>query len=210
MNQTKQGQTGQTDLYPDGNHYKKEKMNRIYAFPADPLAAEVHKQAIKFGYNSPLMKDGTVAPICPCCENLVNTVPLPLCADTSPISFCGGADVGAGQSVFALSPGASLYFTFVKMCVYFLLLRFLVSDLYNLWTSGQGHYCERNPRQCSGDFYSFLSGYNKHTEQDVHLVDTLGLLNIALTVLSVVFFYFCRKYQYRLYAFLKRSETTQD
>jgi len=34
-----------------------------------------------------------------------------------------------------------MFFTFIKMTIYFLILRFLVFDVYSLYLSSKGHYC---------------------------------------------------------------------
>jgi hypothetical protein len=85
--------------------------------------------------------DGTEAPVCPCCQNLVDTMPIPIEYGTSPFYFCGEPNIKAGDRVFLLDSGTSMYFIFIKMCIYYLLMRFLVCDLYNIISSHGGHFC---------------------------------------------------------------------
>jgi hypothetical protein len=176
----------------------------MYRFPASNKEADIHKRANRFGYNAPFMKDETAAPICPCCENSVNTVPIPLCYGTSP------DPIVAGEAKFLLNSGTAMYFTFIKMCICYLLLRFLICDAFNMFTSYLGHYCKQNPKQCGGDYNSYLSGYNKHTPEDAAFVDLVSYLNIAVTVASIVYFYYCRKYQYKIFSILEHSQISQE
>ena len=186
------------------NSYDQERINRVYAFPASQKAAEVHRRATKFGYNAPTMKDGSETPICPCCENPVNTVEIPLCYGTSP------GTVTDGERVFLLNSGTAMYFTFVKLCIYYLLLRLLVVDGFNMWSSYRGHFCSEQPDACERDYNSYLSAYNKHTTQDQRSVDIVDYLNIGLTLASIVFFFCCRKYQYKVDDLLEHSNVSQD
>ena len=79
------------------------------------------------------------------------------------------------------------------MCIYYLILRFLIYDAYNIFSSYQGHFCKANPKQCTGDYTSFLSGYNKHSIEDSASFDIEDYLEVAVTILSIIFFYFCVK-----------------
>jgi hypothetical protein len=134
----------------------------------------------------------------------VNTVAIPLCYGTTPEA------IKAGEQVFLLNSGTAMYFTFIKMCIGYLIMRFLICDGYNMWTSYQGHFCAENPKSCSGDYNSYLSGYNKHTQEDAALVNIVDYLNIACTIASIIFFFYCRKYQYKVNSILEHSETSQD
>lgn len=168
----------------------------MYQFPASIKEAEVHRRATRFGYNSTKMKDSSSVPICPCCENPVNTIPIPLCYGTSP------GPIVAGETKFLLNSGTAMYFIFIKMCILYLLMRFIIADGFNLWTSYMGHFCKLNSKQCTGDYNSYLSGYNKHTQQDEEFVNIVDYLNIGVTVASIIFFYYCRKYQFKLNSIL--------
>lgn len=176
----------------------------MYRFPASVKEALVHKRASQFGYNSPEMRDGTKTPICPCCENPVNTIELPLSYDTIP------AVPKVGDQKFLLNSGTSLYFTFIKMCIGYLVLRFLICDAFNMWTSYHGHYCKENPSKCSDYFNSYFSSYNKHTPADEHLMNIVDYLNVAVTIVSIIYFYFCRKYLSRINDVLEQSNVSQD
>ena len=66
--------------------------------------------------------------------------------------------------VLQLPAGTTLYLAFIKVTIMYLIIRFIISDAYNLFTSiTSGKYCTTNPTQCA-DGSSILSGYNKHDD----------------------------------------------
>lgn len=79
-----------------------------------------------------------------------------------------------------------------------------------MWSSSTAHFCTENPTKCSGGFNSYLSGYNKHSDLDANLIKTVDYLNIVVTISSIVFFYFGRKYQFKVNDLLEQSKTTQE
>lgn len=62
------------DMASRYNNYEEMRLDRMYNYPANYREALVHKNATKFGYSSPKMANGSPTPICPCCENYVNTL----------------------------------------------------------------------------------------------------------------------------------------
>jgi hypothetical protein len=85
--------------------------------------------------------DGSPASICPCCNLPINTQELPLHYDTTP-------DVRLeklGDEVYKLSSGIAMFFTFIKMAICYLLLRFILTDAFNIISSAAaGTYCRDN------------------------------------------------------------------
>lgn len=67
----------------------------------------------------------------------MNTVKLPLNYGTTP----DGDKVKAGSKIFMLDAGTSMFFTFIKMSIAYLFLRFVLSDGFNVITSILGRYC---------------------------------------------------------------------
>lgn len=102
-----------------------------------------------------------------------------------------------------------MFFTFIKMAICYLLLRFLISDAYNLATSVMAHYCYDYPSECT-DFSSRLSSYNKKTPEDEGMIRMVDILNLATTVFSIVFFLFYRSYQFKIYKIANSFNHTQD
>jgi hypothetical protein len=49
------------------NKFDKEKLDRMYQFPADYKEAKVHQMASKFGYSNGKLKNEQDVPVCPCC-----------------------------------------------------------------------------------------------------------------------------------------------
>jgi len=114
------------------------------------------------------MKDGTITPICPCCENYINTVEIPIYYSTLP-----NRHPTPNEEIFMLPASISLYFTFIKMVIAYIVARFLIVDLYNLVTNFNGRYCallavkhSRLEKACTTFFISILSGYNKKSAED--------------------------------------------
>jgi hypothetical protein len=85
------------------------------------------------------MKDGRVAPLCPCCELAINTVRIKMKYGTTPSKD----DVKAGSNIFLLNAGSAMFFTFIKMTIAYLLMRFLLSDCYNLITNTVSTTCDQ-------------------------------------------------------------------
>lgn len=107
----------------------------MYQFPADYKEARVHQMASKFGYSTGKLKNNEEVPVCPCCESQTSNMELPLCYSTIP----GKPEVG--HDVFLVNTDVSMYFTFIKMAIIYLILRFIVFDLYNILMSSKGGYC---------------------------------------------------------------------
>jgi hypothetical protein len=122
--------------------FNKERMNQSYAFPSTLQQAEIHEIANTFGYNSLVNEDGSPSSICPCCKLPINTQALPMNYETTPDVRLDSIE---GEE-FKLSAGISMFFTFIKMAICYLILRLVLTDAFNLISSAAaGTYCENNP-----------------------------------------------------------------
>jgi hypothetical protein len=152
-----------------------------------------------------------LAKICPCCELPINTVPLPMNYETTPEFniFSQEDDVDAVNKTFWLTSGVSLYFTFVKMLILYLSFRFLLTDSFNLISSiSSGEYCGTYANLCNGYFTSLASSYNKALQ--FNILKVVDVLNLITVILSIIFFNFYRKIQYRIYSIVDYSQHTQN
>lgn len=70
-----------------------------------------------------------------------------------------------GSDIFLLNAGSAMFFTFIKMTVTYLVLRFLLSDCYNLITNMLSTNCDigDNVLLCKNNIFSKFSSYNKRT-----------------------------------------------
>jgi hypothetical protein len=97
-----------------------------------------------------------------------------------------------------------MYFCFIKMVIVFLLLRFLVFDIYNIIVSNYGSYCSNyqlthTTQQC----VTVMSGYNLKAAADQSQLNVMDILNLVFTVLAIVLFILFRKvinYQKNLFS----------
>lgn len=55
-----------------------------------------------------------------------------------------------GYEVFLLPNGASLYFTFIKMVLFYLLIRLIVFDVFNYISSLGGKFCLKHSQGADG------------------------------------------------------------
>lgn len=192
------------------NHYEELRLDRMFKYPANYQEALIHRYANKFGYNSGKMKDGTDTPICPCCEIYINTLEIPLTYPTLP-----NRNPTPEDPVFLLPANISLYFTFIKMVIGFILIRLIVVDLYNLVTSLNGRYCaflaannSRLGEVCTSFIISVLSGYNKHSSQNREAMARLSILSLIFVLVSIVYMFWYEFYSYRLYYFLENNDVS--
>lgn len=55
-----------------------------------------------------------------------------------------------------------------------------------------------------------MSGFNKHTTEDLFALQNLAYLNLAFTIFSLVYLLAYRLYSYKLYDFLENNDVTED
>lgn len=109
-----------------------------------------------------------------------------------------------------LNSGASMFFTFIKMTIVYLLLRFIITDGFNLVTNFLATYCNDSTHECEDNSFARASIFNKVTpegDSDVMIVD---ILNLVTVVFSIIYFLVYHKYQSQIYSLLDSSAHTQD
>lgn len=99
----------------------------MYQYPANYKEALMYRNATSYGYNS--QAEGPK--ICRYSQLPINTVPIPLCYDTTPRK----SKIKEGKPKFMMDAGSTMFFTFIKIVVAYLLLRILVVDLFNIVTN---------------------------------------------------------------------------
>jgi len=104
-----------------------------------------------------------------------------------------------------------MFFTFIKMTIVYLGLRFFLTDGYNLITNIFADNCKdpKNISECSNNFAAKFSNFNKSTNQDEAYLFTVDILNIITVFISIIFFTLYRRYQYRIYSLADMSNHTQ-
>lgn len=95
-----------------------------------------------------------------------------------------------------LSPDIVLLFAFIRMLIYYFLLRLVVTDAYNMYTSYIGRDC--TPQiHCRASFTQRLTIVNKITHgEELFMVD---LLNLTFVGLSIIYFALYDQYLYKWY-----------
>lgn len=92
-----------------------------------------------------------------------------------------------------LSSDIVLLFAFIRMLIYYYLLRFVITDLYNIYTSYLGNVCNDKIR-CVNSFTTKMTIVNKMDQPyELFMVD---ILNLAFVGFSIIFF---TLYQFYLY-----------
>jgi hypothetical protein len=73
-----------------------------------------------------------------------------------------------GERKYKLNAGTSLLFTFIKMAIIYLALRFVITDGYNLITNILAENCKnpKNVEDCRNNVAAKFSNYNKNTDSD--------------------------------------------
>lgn len=126
---------------------------------------------------------------------------VPICYSTAP------SEPKEGEQVFLIDADVSMYFTFIKMAIYYLIIRFLVFDVYNIMVSKAGKFCS----QATTEPCMFpISGFNLKDHEDQNVLNLLDILSLVFTVISIVFFVIFRKHQYKLRDWLDFNEISQD
>lgn len=158
---------------------------------------------MKFGYNPGRV--GNV--ICPCCNQNINTEDISLCYDTTNIP----EDVLADETKdFKLLSGVSLFFSFIKMLIVYLLFRAIFTDVFNMVSSYiAGKHC-REFSDCQESLFTSTSGYNKYRSDRHDLIIALDVLNLVTIILSIPFFLAYRRMQYKLYDEIDAVKQTED
>ena len=177
----------------------------MYIFPAKNEYALLHRNATRFSYKN-LENNLSSTLRCPCCGNFIFNQEFSLLQSTEP------DPPEIDQPTFLLPPGVSMYFKFIKVVIYFLLLRFLIIDLYTIFIGAGGAYCSQLQRQGSTDLCIFTASFaNLKTSEDQRKLVMLDYLSCAYTVVSIVFFLYFRTNMKKYYSWLDNcSEVSQE
>jgi hypothetical protein len=97
------------------------------------------------------------------------------------------------------------------MVIFYLMLRFLVFDAYNLYSSSYGQYCpelaaERVQNQC---IYS-LSGFNLKSSANQSNLNVLDILSLLFTILAIIYFIIFRRLAFTLVHWLEYVELSEE
>lgn len=189
----------------EGNAFDAEKLNRMYRYPASFKEAKLHKLASKFGYSHHTLQNDDKVAVCPDCESLTSTMEIPLCYSTTP------AQPEEGKDVFLVATDASLYFIFVKMVIFYLIMKMIVVDAWTLYSSLHGQMCAnmlklKPPQTCA---YT-MSGYNLAAAANQSAINIIDYTALAFVLLSILFFYFFRKKLNQIRDWLDFNVVSQD
>jgi hypothetical protein len=93
-----------------------------------------------------------------------------------------------------LSFGLIMYFLFIKMSIGFLLLRLLIFDIYSLYASTLGKYCEQLIAQGSTDLCVVTTSiYNLKAAENQEQLNVMAVLSFVSTVILITFCVIYRK-----------------
>jgi hypothetical protein len=104
-----------------------------------------------------------------------------------------------------------MFFTCIKMIIYYLILLFVVSNLYPIHISYfTNDYCKISSEECGNSWFIQFSPVKfKNTKYDYNY-SIMNILNLIMIGSSIVFFIIFRKYQYNIYGMLDLHNETQD
>jgi hypothetical protein len=180
------------------------KLQQMYRYPSLAKLADYHQRANKLGFKAEWIDyqgQKRKAPPCPCCDKIITTAEFPLCYDTS----MHEPKVGEDKEVIPL--GVSIYFSFVKMVILLLAVRFLMFDAYVFFSSIYGNYCvhlyETNAKYlCS----TTLSGYNLKSASNQPQLNIVNILSFAFVLFSICYFMLFRKILHNYYLYTHGKE----
>ena len=176
----------------------------MYRYPANLKEARVHKLASKFGYKNPELKNKEKVHTCPCCENLISTMEIPLCYSTTP------QKPEEDQDVFLVVTDASLYFIFIKMVIFYITIKFLIVDAFTIYAGMQGSYCTNLAAHSAHKCAYTISGYNLKAIADQHFLNIMDILTLVFVVFSIIYFMIFRKSFNKIRDWLDFNIVSQD
>ena len=117
--------------------------------------------------------------------------------------------------MFKIQAGDALFFCFVKLVISFLVLRFLLFDLFNMYANVQGGYCTEEPQVsslsiCNSPFIDIFSTPNRSTPKGQHFFIGSDILGLLFTMISIFFFIYGRVKLFQLYLMLESWDVTED
>lgn len=165
------------------------RLREVDQIPASWEAADIHYRAQRFGYLPP-----NAIARCPCCNEKV---------DVQPLSFSDGVTNPMIRSDIIL------YFSFIRTLIVYLVIHLVISDLYNLLTNMGGKACGSGfLGNCPKSFMTLMATTNKLGHHNP--LKMLDILNLALVVISVVYFALVRRCEYRKFDIIENTEQTED
>ena len=113
--------------------------------------------------------------------------------------------------MFVLETTTVLYFSFIKMVIIYLLLRLLIVDAFNIILSSKGSFCAAQALAKNSQLCAYtISGYNLKSAIDQPYLNTLDILNLAFTIVSILMFIWLRKNLFAVAQWLDFNEITED
>ena len=104
-----------------------------------------------------------------------------------------------------------MYFMFAKIAIFYLIMRFLIVDVYSLIVSTRGHFCANYALTHTTELCTFfISGFNMKSVKDQVYLNVIDILNLLLTILSIVFFLICRKVTFKMQNWLDYADINQE
>jgi hypothetical protein len=173
----------------------------MFRYPSLHKLAEYHQRANRLGYSAEWVTHQgkqRKAPPCPCCERIINSSEVPLCYSTCM------REPRLGEPKEILPLGVNIYFSFLKMFILLLLLRFIVFDINVIVSSSlYGDYCSQvaldsTSLKCSVT----ISGYNLNSPTNQERLKTVDILGLVYVLLAMCYFIVFRKilHNFRKYA----------
>ena len=106
-----------------------------------------------------------------------------------------------------------MYFLFIKMVIGYLIIRFLVFDIFNILKAINGSYCANSAIaniKMNKFVCSYISGYNLFASNNQSSLDQISIAGLVLTIISIVYFVLCKRKQTRLIRWLDRNNISQQ
>ena len=93
----------------------------------------------------------------------------------------------------------------------YLILRFLIVDIYTIIVTTKGNFCAlydstHLTQRCT----LFISGYNLKNSADSGYLNIIDILNLVLTIVSMVYFSIYRRITYKLQNWLDYNDISQE
>eukprot|EP00919_Chromeraceae_sp_WS-2016_P055462 GHVR01131858.1.p1 GENE.GHVR01131858.1~~GHVR01131858.1.p1 ORF type:complete len:150 (+),score=4.34 GHVR01131858.1:1029-1478(+) len=119
----------QADLVQQTVKRQIERNKETYGYPAVIGKAKIHRDSIKYGFDPDLK--GSTPTVCPCCMHRINKQEIKICYGTTDLS----PDQINDYEEFQLTSDVSLFFSFIKVCMYYLIIHLIFSAGFNLYSN---------------------------------------------------------------------------
>jgi hypothetical protein len=99
---------------------------------------------------------------------------------------------------------------FIKMVVFYLIMRVLIIDVYAIYVSLNGSFCANYAATHTTETcVTILSAYNLKATADQNYLNIIDILSLVFTILSIVYFIIYRKVSLRLQNWLDYNDVSQ-